>query len=101
MQYVHIALALHSAGKDITVDNIKKMLKAVGVDGDDGKIKALVASLEGVDIEEKIKSAPVGMAVAAPAGGSASSGSAAPAAAAKAEEKEEGGDDMGLDSLFG
>ena len=100
MQYVHLALALHSAGKPITADNIKKMCTSVGATADDGKIKALVASLEGVDIDEKIKSAPVGMVASAPATGSA------PAASAKKEEvkeekEEASGDDMGLDSLFG
>lgn len=97
MQYVHLALALHTVGKEISVDNIKKMLKAVGVEGDDGKIKALVASLDGVDIEEKLKSAPVGM--AAPA--SAAPASSGAKTETKAETKEPAGDDMGLDSLFG
>ena len=101
MQYVHLALALHSAGKDISADNIKKMLKAVGVDGDEGKIKALVAALEGVDIDEKIKSAPVGMVAAAPSTASASTSSSGAKAEAKEEKEEPAGDDMGLDSLFG
>ena len=100
MQYVHLALALHSAGKEVTAENITKMLKAVGVTADDGKVKALVASLEGVDIDEKIKSAPVGMVAAAPAAGSAPAASSAKAEE-KPKEEEPAGDDMGLDSLFG
>lgn len=100
MQYIHVALALHSAGKEISVANIQKMLKAVGADADEGQIKALVAVLDGVDIDEAVKSAPVGMAAAAPAGGSAPAAAAAPAEEEK-EEEEEAGDDMGLDSLFG
>lgn len=99
MQYVHLALALHSAGKEISVDNIKKMLTAVGAKVDEGSIKALVAALDGVDIDEKIKSAPVGVAAAPAASAPAASSGSAPAAAAK--EEEPAGDDMGLDSLFG
>ena len=100
MQYVHLALALHSAGKEVTAENITKMLKAVGVTADDGKVKALVASLEGVDIDEKIKSAPVGMVAAAPAAGKTPAASSAKAEE-KPKEEEPAGDDMGLDSLFG
>ena len=100
MQYVHLALALHSAGKEITVDNITKMAKAAGVTPDDGKIKALVASLEGVNIDEKFKSAPVGMVAAAPAASSAPASSKGKKEETKKEE-EPAGDDMGLDSLFG
>ena len=100
MQYIHVALALHSAGKKVTVDNIKKMLTAVGAKVDDGQVKALVAVLDDVDIDEAIKSAPVGMAAAAPA--AASGATPAPAQEeAKEEEPEDSGDDMGLDSLFG
>ncbi len=101
MQYVHLALALHSAGKEVSAENIKKMLKAVGVEGDDGKIKALVASLEGVDIDEKIKSAPVGMVASAPSASSAPVASSGKKEEAKKEEEPAAGNDMGLDSLFG
>lgn len=99
MQYIHVALALHSAGKEINLANIQKMLKSVGADVDDGQIKALVAVLDGVDIDEAVKSAPVGRAVATPAAPAADSG--ASPSTDKEEETEESGDDMGLDSLFG
>ena len=98
MQYIHVALALHSAGKDVSVDNIKKMLGAVGAKADEAQIKALIAVLEDVNIDEAVKSAPVMAAAPAAAAG----GSAAPAAAAEPEEPEEpAGEDLGLDSLFG
>lgn len=71
-------MLLHSAGKEISEDNVKKILTAAGVDVDDARIKALIASLDGVDIEEAIKSAAVPVAAAA-----------APAGAAPAEEKKE------------
>ena len=59
MEYIYGAMLLHSAGKKITEENIKKVLTAAGVKVDDARIKALTASLEGVDIEKAIKSAAV------------------------------------------
>lgn len=64
MEYVYSALLLHSAKQPINEDNIKKILQGAGVQPDDAKIKALVASMEGVNIEEAIQQAAV--AVAAP-----------------------------------
>jgi large subunit ribosomal protein L12 len=75
MEYVYSAMLLHSAGQPITEENVKKVLTAAGVKTDAARVKALVASLEGVNIDEAIKSAAVP--VAAPA-----------AAAAPAEKKE-------------
>jgi large subunit ribosomal protein L12 len=79
MEYVYSAMLLHSAGKKITDENIKKVLTAAGVKADDAKIKALTSSLEGVNIDEAIKTAvaPVAAAPAAPA----------PATEEKSEEK--------------
>ena len=101
MEYVYSAMLLHSAGKKITEENVKKILTAAGVDVDDARIKALIASLDGVDIEEAIKSAAVPVAaVAAPAG-------AAPAEEKKEEAKEEEEEEVseeeaaaGLGALF-
>jgi large subunit ribosomal protein L12 len=76
MEYVYSAMLLHSAGKKITEDAINKVLKAAGVDSDASRTKALVASLEDVNIEEAISSA-----VFAP---QAAGGAAAPAADAPA-----------------
>jgi len=65
MEEVYAALLLHSAKQTINEENVMKVLKSIGVTPDQAKIKALVASLEGVNIEEVIKQAAV--AVAAPA----------------------------------
>ena len=65
MEYVYSALLLHSAKQPITEENIKKVLEAAGITPDEAKIKALVASLEGVNIDEALQQAAV--AVAAPA----------------------------------
>ena len=104
MEYVYGALLLHAAGKEITEDGVSSVLKAAGVEADEARVKALVAALDGVDIESAIESAAVS-AVAAPA----AAGGAAPAAEAEAaeeeEEEEEGVSEeeaaAGLGALFG
>jgi len=70
MEYVYSAMLLHSAGQPVNEENVKKVLTAAGVKVDAGRVKALVASLEGVNIDEAIKAAtaiPVAAPVAAPA----------------------------------
>ena len=81
MEYIYGALLLHSAGKEINEENLKKVVSATGEKADDAQIKALIAALDGVNIDEAIKNA--AMPVAAPAT------AAAPSTEAKAEEKEE------------
>ncbi len=80
MEYIYSAMLLHSVGKEINEANVKKVLDAAGVKSDAGRIKALTASLEGVNIEETIKKAAVPVA-AAPA--------AAPAEKASGEKKDD------------
>jgi len=86
MEYIYSAMLLHSAGKKITEENIKKVLTAAGIKADDARIKALTASLDGVNIDEAIKSAAVPV-VAAPT--AAPSGEAPAPAEGKSEEKKE------------
>jgi len=62
--YVFGALLLHSAGKPIDEVHLRKVVSAVG-DVDEAKIKALVSSLEGVNIEEAISKAAMPVAVTA------------------------------------
>ena len=69
MEYIYSAMLLHSAGKDITEEGIKKVLTAAGVKADDARIKALTASLEGVNIEDAIKTAAVPVAAVPAASG--------------------------------
>jgi large subunit ribosomal protein L12 len=84
MEYVYAAMLLHKAGKEINEKNISEVLTAAGVSADTVRVKALVASLAEVDIDEAIKTAPTMMA-AAPAAPAA----AAPAKEEKPAEKEE------------
>ena len=84
MEYIYAALLLHKAGKKVDENGVNAVLTAAGVAANESRIKALVAALEGVNIEDAIKAAaaaPVAVAAAAPA--------AAAAAPAKAEHKEE------------
>jgi large subunit ribosomal protein L12 len=77
MEYIYAAMLLHKAGKEINESNLTQVLTAAGINADTVRVKALVASLAEVKIDEAIKSAPTMM--AAPA-------AAAPAAAAQAAE---------------
>ena len=84
MEYIYAAMLLHKAGKEINEENLSNVLTAAGINVDVVRVKALVASLAEVKIDEAIKSAPTMMAApaAAPAAG------AAPAAEAKPKEDE-------------
>ena len=100
MEYVYSAMLLHSAKQEVNEANVKKVLEAAGVKVDEGRIKALVAALEGVNIEKAIKEAavPVVAVAAAQAGGRE-----APVAKkeAKEEKKSEEAAASGLAGLFG
>ena len=65
MEYIYSAMLLHAVGKKITEENVKKVLTAAGVKADDARIKALTASLDGVNIDEAIKTAAVPVQAAA------------------------------------
>src|SRR5918995_2587294 len=106
MEYVYAALLLHRLKQNITEDSVKNVVKAAGVTPDDVRVKALVAALGEVNIEEALKAAPVAAAAAAaPAAGAgaAAAGGEAPAKEEeeKKEEKKEEEALEGLSSLFG
>ncbi|MEM2875813.1 MAG: 50S ribosomal protein P1 [Candidatus Bathyarchaeia archaeon] len=56
MEYVYAAMLLHRAGKEITEENLTEVLKVAGVNVDSARVKALVASISEIDIDEVIKS---------------------------------------------
>jgi large subunit ribosomal protein L12 len=66
MDYIYAVLLLHNAKKEINEENIKKILKSIDVEADEGKIKGLVATLKDVNIDEAIKKAATPVAAAAP-----------------------------------
>ena len=101
MKYVYAALLLHSSAQPITEENVKKVVSAAGSQVEEVQVKALVAALSEVNIDEALKSATTMAAVAA-----------APPASAPVEKKEEkkAGEDekkkeeealAGLGALFG
>lgn len=100
MEYVYAAMLLHSAKKEITEKSVSEVLKAAGVEVDSARVKALIASLKSVNIDEAIEKASAVQAVPA----------TAPAAAEGKKEKKESVEDTekaaeaaaeGLGSLFG
>ena len=99
MDYVYAAMLLHAAEKDIDEKTVSAILKAAGVKADDARVKALVASLDGVDIADAMTQAVAAPAAAAPAAAAGSSD--APAPVEEEEEEEEAGGFDGLGSLFG
>ena len=101
MEYMYAAMLLHSAGKEISEDAVTTTLTAAGVKADSSRVKALVAALADVDIEEALK-APVFAAGAAPAAATAAAvEEAAPEEEPEEEKKDEEEDLQGLGALFG
>lgn len=105
MEYVYAALMLHKLKKDINEENVTNLVKASGAEVNEAQVKALVASLADVNIEDAIKAAPVAVAAAAaPAEAAAGGGDEK-----KGEKKEKPADDgktqeqamEGLSALFG
>ena len=102
MEYVYAALMLHKLQKEVTEENVTNIVKASGAEVNEAQVKALVASLADVNIEEAIKAAPVAVAAAAPAAEAASGGEEKKEAKAEppSETQEEAAME-GLSSLFG
>ena len=99
MKMIYAALLLHSLGKEVNESGIKHIMEAAGAEVDHPQLKALVANLKSVNIEEVIKNA--SLVQAAPA---ASEKVAEEKAEAKNEEKaEEKAEEAaaGLSALFG
>jgi len=78
MEMIYAAMLLHSVKQPINEDNLKKVLSSVGAKVEEAKIKGVVASLEGINIEEAISKAAMPVAAAS-----------APVAEKKEEKKEE------------
>lgn len=95
MEYIYAALLLHKIGKEINEEGIKKIVHAAGAEVDESKVKTLVASLKGVDINKALEEAVIA---------SASSSSRGQVEPKKEEKKEEEKREIaaeGLSALFG
>jgi len=99
MEAIYGALLLHKAGKEISEENLNKVLQASGASVDESKVKSLVVSLKDVDIDKELESAIV--ASAAPASGTSDGADAGKAEEAPKEEKKEEAAAEGLSALFG
>ncbi len=102
MEYVYSALLLHSAEKEVNEENVTAILTAAGVTADAGRVKALVAALDGADFDAAIEAATT--APVAVAGGAAPAAEAAEAPVEEEEEDEGVSEEeaaAGLGALFG
>lgn len=100
--YLHAALVLHGAGKEISKDSLVAVLKAAGADADEAKAKVLSEALKGANMEDMLKNATT--VVAAPAAGAPAAGEGKKKAEKKeevSEEKKEEAAAEGLANLFG
>ena len=102
MEYVYAALMLHKLQKEVTEENVTSVVKATGAEVNEAQVKALVASLADVNIEEAIKAAPVAVAAAPATDAPANGGDEKKEAKAEPpSEKQEEQAMEGLASLFG
>ena len=103
MEYVYAALLLHKAGKKVEEGTLGKVLEAAGVKADIAMSKAVVASLDGVDIDKAIKEAAVQHVAAAPAPGPAAGGKHEAKPETKKEDEKKSAEEAaaGLSALFG
>jgi len=105
MEYIYAAMLLHKAGKKINEKNLSQVLTAAGINADPARVKALMASLAEVDIDEAIKTAPTMMATPAAPAAAAPEAEAKPAKEEKKKEEEEKEKEEaaleGLGALFG
>jgi len=98
--YLHAALLLQGAGKEITESNLEAVVKSAGVAPDAARAKVLAEALKGVNFEDVLKAAAAPVAVAA----APAAASAAPAEKKDSKEdtaKKEEQAAEGLASLFG
>ena len=93
MDYIYAALLLHKLGKEVSEHNLKSVVAAANEKVDEGKIKSLVASLKGVDIDKELANA--SLVSAAPAHGTTHEKKET----VKEEKKEAAAE--GLSALFG
>ncbi len=104
MEYIYAAMLLHKSGHKVEEAAVKKVLESAHVKVDDARIKALVAALDGVNIDEAVEKAAMPVAVVAPAH-AASEGKAESKADEKKkvedEKKSEEAAAAGLGALFG
>ena len=106
MEYVYGALLLNAAGKPIDEKGLSQVLTAAGVQPESARVKALLASLEGVNLTEVLAKAESFAAAPAPAPAGSSDKKEGKGEKKEEEKKEEKGVSEeeaaeGLSALFG
>ena len=99
MEYIYAALLLHKLGQEVNEEGLKKVIAATGKDVDESKVKSLIASLKGVDIEKELENA--SLVTAAPASGEGSADDGEKKAEEKPKEEKKEAAAEGLGALFG
>lgn len=61
LEYIYAALILHEADREISEKNVTDVLETANVDVEESRVKALVAALEDVDVEEAIAETAIGV----------------------------------------
>ncbi len=109
MESIHASLLLHSLGKEITEENLAKVIEAAGGTVDAAQLKAIVETLKSIKIEEVIASAGTVAPTVAPATAAPAVEEEKPKKKEKKkeekkeepEEEEAAEEEAGLASLFG
>ncbi len=105
MEYVYAALLLHKLKKEVNEANVGSVVKASGAEVNEAQVKALVAALADVNIDEAIKAAPVAVAAAAAPAAEAAAGGDEKKEGKKEKKADDGKSEEqameGLSSLFG
>lgn len=57
MEYVYAAAILHELDQEINEPNMKAVLEAAGANVSESQVKALIAALEGVDLDQIVGAA--------------------------------------------
>ena len=99
MEYVYAALILNESGAEINEENLTNVLDGAGISVEQSRVKALVAALEDVDIDQAVEDAAAVPAAggAGGAGGAADAGGSDTSDDGDAEQEEEAADDGGDD----
>ena len=97
MEYIYAALLLHKLGKEVSEENVKKVVSSTGEEVDESKVKSLVANLKGVDVDKELESA--SLVAAAPASSGEAPKEEKKEEKPKEEKKEAAAE--GLSALFG
>ncbi|MEZ0290446.1 MAG: 50S ribosomal protein P1 [Sulfolobales archaeon] len=107
-EYIYATLLLHSAGREISEESVRKVLEAAGIAVDEVELKRLVAAVKQINIDEVLKQAVGVPVVAAPQMPATQTQAAAPKEEKREEVKEEKKEEVseeqiaeGLAALFG